>query len=95
MLQNAFAMLFLLALAGGGFSLVRIVRESWRDIQGALVPRQPPAEAAIYTTTTCPVAEVPWVAQRLVLRELDEPLPEAAPLPLPWVARPVALPALG
>ena len=88
MVQNSFAMLFLLALAAGGFSLVRTVRESWRDIHGALVPRQQLPVAVVYRTATCPAAQVPWVAQRLVLRELDEALPEAV-LPSAWVARPM------
>jgi hypothetical protein len=94
MVQNGFAMLFLLALAAGGFSLVRTVRESWRDIHGALVPRPSPSAPVVYRTATCPAAEVPWVAQRLVLRELDEALPEAV-LPSAWVARPMTAAALG
>jgi hypothetical protein len=89
MLQNGYAMIFLLLLAAGLFSLVRSFRDSWSLVAGALNPEEPSAAAAVYSTTTLAAADVPWVAQRLVLRELDEPLPEARAFSA-WTVRHVA-----
>lgn len=89
MLQNAYAMFFLLLLAAGLASVVRSFAESWSGIARALTPERPRPVRAVYSTRLLPAAEVPWVAQRLVLRELDEPLPAPAAFAA-WTVRPVS-----
>jgi len=78
MAQSGFAFFFLLVLAAGAVTLVSTLRESWTRVLGAL-SAQPDGEEAprVYTTTWMPAAEVPSVAGRLLLHELDEPLPPA------------------
>lgn len=88
MVQNSFSLLFLLTLLAGAASLLRSFRGSWAQIRLALIPEEAPQQRAVYSTTIRTAAEVPWVAQRLVLRELDEALPPPAPLFPAWAARP-------
>jgi len=84
MAQSSFALLFLLVLAGGLATLVRTLADSWPRVRDALVPRlaseEPPK---VYTTTWLAAAEVPGVASRLLLHELDEPW-QAPKLFAPW-----------
>lgn len=87
MVQNGYAIFFLLLTAAALVSIVRSLHESWSRIADALGADQPGAAPAVYSTTCVPIAEVPWVAQRLVLRELDEALPPARPLFAAWTAR--------
>jgi len=96
MVQNGYAILFMLVLGAGLVSLVRSFRESWTRIADVLAPEHAGTTDAVYSTTRMPAAEVPWVAQRLVLRELEEPLPEPRAFPA-WTVRPVtfAEPAAG
>jgi hypothetical protein len=86
MVQNSFSLLFLLLLGAGALSLVHSFRNSWSEVSSALAPQETPRGPAVYSTTVRAAAEVPWVAQRLVLRELDEALPPAAVL-APWAVR--------
>lgn len=88
-MQNAYAIFFLLMLAASLASVIRSFAESWSGIARALAPEQPSADRAVYSTRLLPAAEVPWVAQRLVLRELDEPLPAPAAFAA-WTVRPVS-----
>jgi hypothetical protein len=92
MVQNGYAIFFLLMLAAALASLVRSFGESWARIANALAPEEPCPVAAVYSTRLVPAAEVPWVAQRLVLRELDEPLPEPSAFAA-WTVRPVSFAA--
>jgi hypothetical protein len=89
MVQNGYAIFFLLMLAAGLASVVRSFRESWGRIARALAPEEPCSVATVYSTRRVPAAEVPWVAQRLVLRALDEPLPEPSAFAA-WTVRPVS-----
>ena len=89
MVQNSFSLLFLLVLGAGAFSLLRSVRESWTQIAAVLVPSAEPAVPLVYSTTRVAAADVPWVAQRLVLRELEEALPPAVTFAA-WAPRPPA-----
>lgn len=76
MAQSSFALFFLLILAAGAVTLVSTLRESWGRVLGALTAKpagqDPPP---VYTTTWLAAAEVPSVASRLLLHELDEPWP--------------------
>jgi hypothetical protein len=84
MAQNGFAVMFGFVLVAGFLSIAFTVKEAWRSIVAALSPpARSDAAPRIYSSTSRPVAELPRVAQRLVLRPLDEELPEAAILS-PW-----------
>jgi hypothetical protein len=88
MAQNCFGLLFLLLGAIGAFSLIWTVRDSWAHIRLALSAERPRDDGArTYLTTTRPAEEVPWVARRLVLRPLAEPLPPPLPRHPPWLVR--------
>ena len=78
MAQGGFAFFFLLVLAAGAVTLVSTLRESWARVLDALLT-QPADEdpPRVYTTTWVPAAQVPSVASRLLLHELDEPHPPA------------------
>jgi len=93
MVQNGYAIFFLLMLAAGLASIARSFRESWSRVSAALAPGEPLRAAPVYTTRRLPAAEVPWVAQRLVLRDLDEPLPEPQAFAA-WTVRPVSFGAI-
>ena len=89
MLQNGYAIFFLLILAAGLASIARSFRDSWPRVTGALAPEEPRCAAPVYTMRRVPAAQVPWVAQRLVLRDLEEPLPQARAFAA-WTVRPVS-----
>jgi hypothetical protein len=89
MAQNGYSIFFLLMLAAGLASVVRSVLESWTRIAAALAPEEACPIPPVYSTRVLPAAQVPWVAQRLVLRDLDEPLPEPSAFAA-WTVRPVS-----
>ena len=89
MAQSSFALFFLLVIAAGVVTLVRTFAESWPRVLEAL--SEPPATEApvkVYTTTWRAAAEVPHVASRLLLHELDEPWP-APKLFAAWTVDPM------
>jgi hypothetical protein len=89
MAQSSFALFFLLVLAAGAAAMVSTLRESWSRIAAALAASPSPAEPApLYSTSWTPAAEVPRVAGRLLLHELDEPLPPAK-LFAAWTVEPM------
>jgi hypothetical protein len=76
MAQSSFALFFLLVIAAGVVALVRTLRESWPRVVDALFePPSVEAPVKVYTTTWRAIAEVPHVASRLLLHELEEPWP--------------------
>jgi hypothetical protein len=89
MAQSSFALFFLLVMAAGVATLVRTLAESWPRVLEALSER-PETEAPlkVYTTTWRAAADVPHVASRLLLHELDEPWP-APKLFAPWSVDPM------
>ncbi len=75
MAQNAFAAFFMLVFASCGIALFLSLAQDWQRIVSALTDAPPaPRAAPAYRTSYRSPAEVPLVAQRLVLRSEDAEL---------------------
>jgi hypothetical protein len=79
-----FAGFFILVTLGCAVALGLSIAEHWQRIVAAIDGSEERVEAARrFTATQCSPAELPWVAQRMVLHELDEEI-EVVEEPALW-----------
>jgi hypothetical protein len=79
-----FAGFFILVALGCAVALGLSIAEHWQRIIAAIDGSEERVEASRrFTATQCAPSELPWVAQRMVLHELDEEL-ELAEEPALW-----------
>ena len=78
MIENGFSVFFLLSLVASGVALARLFWADRKRISAALSGDLMRAEAAtLCAVSQRPTAEVPWVAQRLLVGDWQEAAPVA------------------
>ena len=76
MIENGFSVFFLLSLLASGAALARLFWADRARISAALSGDLMRAEAGtLCAVSQRPTAEVPWVAQRLLVGDWQEPAP--------------------